>query len=356
MTRPSAPPADFQPRRIGILKPSSLGDIIHALPTLAALRGRYPEAHIAWVVNRGLRTLLDGHPQLDEVIPFDRSRARLTPSGIGSTLGFLKDLRQRRFDLVVDLQGLLRSGIMARASRAPVRIGAANAREGSTWFYTHHVPPIEPEPHAVDRLLAIPGALGIDVSRPRFVLPPWEEARRWARSTLAGVIGPRLVLNVGARWLTKRWPPESFAEVARRAADRLGAGIILVGAPEDRPLVEKVRDVLGMVPSLDLCGRTTLPQLAMVAAESQLFLSNDTGPLHLAVATGVHTVGVHTCTSAHLTGAYGPRAVSVSTQVWCAASCVKTCPRLECMAELTPGRVYQAVAAQLAAALKDRAA
>ena len=356
MPSPPRPLADLNPRRLCILKPSSLGDILHALPTLSALRALWPDAHIAWVVNRGLRALLDGHPLLDEVIPFDRSRAKVSPAGIASMGRFLADIRGRRFDVVVDLQGLLRSGVMAWASGAPVRIGAANAREGSTRFYTHRVPPILPEPHAVDRLLAIPAALGGDISRPRFVLPPWDDARRWARATLAEVPRPRLVLNVGARWLTKRWPPEQFAEVARLAAARLDAGLVLVGAPEDRPLVDALRARLGAIPSLDLCGRTSLPQLAMIAAESDVFLSNDTGPLHLAVASGIRCVGVHTCTSAALTGAYGARSASISTTIWCAASCIKTCPRLECMAELTPGRVYEAVAVQLIAALKTHAA
>jgi len=345
-----APPTDLHPRRVCILKPSSLGDIVHALPALSALRALWPDVHLAWVVNRGLRGLLDGHPELDEVIPFDRSKARPTPRGAASAGRFLAELRGRRFDLVVDLQGLLRSGVMAWASGAPVRVGAADAREGAPRFYTHGVPPVAPEPHAVDRLLAIPAALGADVSRPRFVLPPWTDARRWARATLAGVPRPRLVLNVGARWLTKRWPPEHFAEVARRAVLRRGAGLVLVGAPEDRPLVDALCARLGRLPRLDLCGKSTLPQLAMIAAESDVFLSNDTGPLHLAAAAGVHVVGVHTCTSAALTGPYGPRALAVESAVWCAGSCVKTCPRLDCMAELTPDRVWAVVSAQLDAA------
>ena len=169
----------------------------------------------------------------------------------------------------------------------------------------------------------------------------------WARSTLGPIRPPVLAVNVGARWLTKRWPPEHFAAVARRATERRGAGILLVGAPEDRALVDAVRQALGPVEALDVSGRTTLPQLAALSSEVDVFLSNDTGPLHLAAAAGARVVGVYTCTSPIRTGPYGPDALSVRSCVWCAPSYLKNCSRLECMAELTPDRVWTAVEAQL---------
>ena len=111
--------------------------------------------------------------------------------------------------------------------------------------------------------------------------------------------------------------------------------------------MEELRGALAPVPVLDLCGRTTLPQLAALAGEADLFVSNDTGPLHLAAAAGARVVGVYTCTDPRLNGPYGPNAAAVQSRVWCAASHVKICPRLECMAELTPDRVWPAVLAQL---------
>lgn len=337
----------LQPERVCLIKPSSLGDVVHALPVLSSLRALWPQAHLAWVVNRGLRGLLDGHPDLDEVIPFDRSKLKLSPGGIASISRFLLDLRRRRFDLTIDLQGLLRSGIMAWASDAPTRVGLADSREGSRHFATHLVPSPGPEIHAVDRLLKVAEVFGAVVSPPRFRVALAVEDAAWARTALGPIPGPKLAVNVGARWLTKRWPPERFAEVARRAVEERGVGLILVGAPEDRPLVDALKRALGPIESLDLCGRTSLPQLAAVASEVDLFLSNDTGPLHLAAATGTRVVGVYTCTSPERTGPYGPNAVSVRSCVWCAPSFVKTCPRLECMVELTPEKVWRAVSAQL---------
>jgi lipopolysaccharide heptosyltransferase II len=342
MAEPPSNLFELEPGRVCFIKPSALGDIVNALPVLAALRARWPRAHLAWVVNQGIRGLLDGHPDLDEVIPFDRSTR-----GLASFARFLIGLRRRRFDVAIDLQGLLRSGIMAYATGAPIRVGRADAREGSARFLTHQIPFDDPDAHAVDRLLPIARAFGADVSTPRYILPIPPDARAWARAILSGVPAPRLVLNLGARWVTKRWPPAHFAEVARRAVERFGAGLVVVGAEEDRPTVSDFVAALGPIACLDLCGRTSLVQLAAVAAESDLVLSNDTGPLHVAAASGARVVGIYTCTSPRLNGPYGPRAIAVATRVWCAGSYVSRCRRLDCMAELTLDRVWAAVSAQL---------
>ena len=124
---------DYVARRIVLIKPSALGDIIHALPVLTALRRRFPAAHIAWVVNHSYEPLLKGHPDLDETIPFERGR-RGGWSALKYNAGFLAGLRRRRFDLVVDLQGLLRSGLMTFATGATRRVGLGSAREGASWF------------------------------------------------------------------------------------------------------------------------------------------------------------------------------------------------------------------------------
>lgn len=337
----------LRPERVCLIKPSSLGDIVHALPVLSALRRHWPETRLAWVVNSGLRSLLDGHPDLDEVIPFDRAGFRLSPGGLTRFGRFLAELRRQRFDVAIDLQGLLRSGVMTAATGAKVRIGQPFVREGADRFYTHRLPPVSAEMHAVDRLLKVAEAFGADVSRPTFTVATSIDDRRWARDACAELAGPRLVLNMGARWPTKRWPPSSFAVLARLAVEERGASLIAVGAPEDRPLVEQLRADLGSIPVLDLCGKTTLPQLAALSGEVDVFLSNDTGPLHLAAAAGARTVGIYTCTSPRATGPYGPRSVAVETQVACAASCLTRCQRLDCMTELSPDRVWPVVLDQL---------
>src|SRR5262245_4488630 len=131
------PLRDYAARRIALIKPSALGDIVHSLPVLTALRRRYPEAHISWVINRSYEPLLAGHPDLDATLAFDRAAVRrgVMPA-VRQYLSFLSKLHQQRFDLVVDLQGLFRTGLMAAASGARRRVGLAGAREGAPWFYT----------------------------------------------------------------------------------------------------------------------------------------------------------------------------------------------------------------------------
>jgi len=341
----------LRPRRVCLIKPSSLGDVVHAFPLLACLRRHWPDAKLSWVVNRGLRSLLDGHPDVDEVIPFDRNQIKLRPGAVGALGRFLLDLRSREFDLTIDLQGLLRSGIMALATGAPVRVGLASAREGAWLCTNHRVDDGGLEIHAVDRLLKVAEAFGADIESPAASVAFSSDDLLWAKAELDRLPRPWVALNVGARWLTKRWLPESFAEVARRAQSVLGAGLILVGAPEDRPLVDRVKSALGPTPSppLDLCGRTTLPRLAALASQVDLFLSNDTGPLHLAAASGAPCVGVYTCTSPTRTGPYGVRSVAARSCVWCAPSYRKSCDRMECMSELSPDRVWAVVQSHLAA-------
>lgn len=336
----------LRPDRVCLIKPSSLGDVVHALPVLSALRAAWPAAHLAWVVNRGLRGLLDGHPDLDEVIPFDRAKIGFGPRGLLAFADFVRELRSRRFDLTIDLQGLLRSGLMTAATGSRVRVGLDEAREGATRFYTHRIASPAGTTHAVDKLMEVVKAFGIS-AEPVFRPAISEADREWAREMLGPVGSPRLVLNVGARWLTKRWPPSRFAEVAIQAAKERGAGLIAVGSPEDVPLVDELVEHLGGLSLVNLTAKTTLPRLAAVMEAADCVLSNDTGPLHLAAATGTRVVGVYTCTLPSKTGPYGPNAAWVTSRVWCAGSCVKRCDRMECMTEFDSARVWKAVCDQL---------
>jgi heptosyltransferase-1 len=257
-------------------------------------------------------------------------------------------LRSKRFDVAIDLQGLLRSGLMTWATGAPVRVGLAEAREGATRFYDRTVATPPGTTHVVDKLLAVAHAFGAPEAPARFRVACTEDDRAWARRTLAPVAGPRLILNAGARWLTKRWPPAHFAELARRASETFGCGLVAVGAPEDRPLVDELAASLQGLPMLDLCGATNLTRLTAVLAEADLVLSNDTGPIHLAAAAGARVLGIFTCTSPQKTGPYGPRSQSIQSCVWCAPSFVKTCARLECMTELSPDRAWAVLYPMLA--------
>jgi heptosyltransferase-1 len=331
---------DFEPRRIVLIKPSALGDIIHSLPVLTALRQRFPRAHLAWVVNRLYEPLLRHHPHLNTVIPFDRGLGRDGyAAGVLRFTRFLRRLQRENFDVAIDLQGLLRTGLMTFATQARARIGLASAREGATWFYTHRVDDTQDVQHAVDRYWRVVDALGAGTSEKRFVLPVDDEAGAWAKDLLQSYPRPWVAVGVGARWITKRWPPEHFAALTQRALDKFGGAAILVGAPDEAALAERAAArIKGQV--LNVAGKTTLPQLAALLGEVDLMLANDTGPLHLAVALGRPVVAPYTCTLVARTGPYGQTGQGVQTSIWCRGSYLKKCDRLECMPELTPDRLW----------------
>jgi lipopolysaccharide heptosyltransferase I len=336
------PLRDYPARRIALIKPSALGDIVHALPVLTAVRRRYPEAHITWVVSRTYEALLQGHPDLDETLPFDRSLFRGGwLSGVRAYGRFLAGLRRRDFDLVLDLQGLLRSGLLTLATRAPRRVGFAAAREGARWCYTDLVPGGGRESgHAVQRYWRVAAALGAGDDPVSFHVPIAPEAQRWAVGALQPYPRPWLCLGVGARWETKRWPPEHFAALAGRAQDRFGGTVIFVGRVDEAPLARAAAARLPG-PTLDLTEATNLQQLAAVLSLADVMVANDTGPLHLAVALGRPVVAPYTCTRVVLTGPYGEAAEgAVETRVWCQGSYRRRCGRLDCMRELTPDHLW----------------
>src|SRR5438445_11738307 len=204
------PLRDYPAQRIAIIKPSALGDIIHSLPVLTALRRRYPEAYIAWVVNQSYEGLLLGHPDLNSAIPFFRSASHSGILKATWTYGeFFRRFRDQHFDLIIDLQGLLRSGLITASSGASRRVGLSSAREGATYFYTDAVRVADFNAiHAVDRYWLVAEALGAGDAPKTFCVPIPDAERRWAAHYLDDCPRPWLAFAVGSRWETKRWPPE----------------------------------------------------------------------------------------------------------------------------------------------------
>ena len=335
-------PRDYEARRVLLIKPSALGDVVQALPVLTALRRRYPVAHITWLINRNLEPLLLGHPDLDATLPFDRGAARggLLPAA-RAYARTVRAVRAGRFDLVVDLQGLLRSALFALASRAPRRVGLSSAREGAAWSYTDVVRVADFDAlHAVDRYWLVAEALGVGGGLKEFRFPLFAEERSWAANLLRESPRPWLAFGVGARWLTKRWPPEHFAALARQAQRRFGGTAVFVGAADEAALARAAAGRLEG-PWLDVSGRTTLPQLAALLGTADVTVANDTGPLHLAAALGRPVVAPYTCTKVALNGPFGRAANTVETRLPCGGSYLTRCPRgLACMNDVTPDRLW----------------
>jgi lipopolysaccharide heptosyltransferase I len=335
------------PARIALLKPSSLGDIVHALPVLTAVRTLYPAAEITWIVHRAFAELLHGHPHLDGLITLDRGLMRRSWwRGSLEAMRVLRQIRARRFDLVLDLQGLLRSGIMCWWSGAPRTLGFANAREGARWCYREVVAVPADVVHAVDRNWLFVAHLGGGHLAKQFLLPTNPAAESWAAATLARHARPWWAVNLGTRWETKRWPVRHFVQLLERAMAKYAGTAILVGGPDESRLGQEfIAQARG--PAVNLIGQTTLPQLTAVLRLADVMVSNDSGPLHLADALGKPVVAPYTCTSPARTGPYHGRGGAVPTGVACAASYLKRCDKMICMTELIPDRLFPAVEAAL---------
>jgi len=293
-----------------VVKPSSLGDIIHTLPAVALLRRHCPEAVISWLVDDRFAGILDLCPEVDDVVIFRRRRLG-RPQHWHAILPLVRDLRQRRFDVALDFQGLLRSGLLVLASGAPRRVGFQNAREGAVFFYTERVPlPANLEHAAEKNLFLVRSAFDAleTATAPEVCARPADVRRAQALFERGGITPERPLLAVapGARWPSKQWPPEFFAAVLDDVATRVPeAECWLLGSADDGAVAAAVADACCVCEPCNLAGKTDLGTLAELLRRSKVLLTNDSGPMHLAALLGVPVVALFGPTDPRLTGPFG---------------------------------------------------
>lgn len=358
-------------RRILIIKPSALGDVLHTLPVLVKLRRRYPEAQIDWLITPENAEAVRYHPALDEVVLFPRREVRLVGPGRFSWRRWwrlLWQIRQKCYDLVLDLQGLLRSGLMTWWTGAAVRIGFDRPRRGCdaprdrlarqcahgwrgtrewAWLaYTHVIPIPTLDVHAVDRYLWVGRLLGFDEEPPDLRIYWPMEAEVWARDWVRREFGTRpwVAIAPGTVWPTKRWSVEGFATVAREL-HRKGFGVVLLGSRHDLPRCQAVQQLVPQ--AINLAGRTTISQLAALLNRAALCITNDSGPMHLAVALDKPLVAIFGPTDPLRIGPYGrPNAVLQAHLpcVPCYFRRLTQCPyNHACMMQISPALVLQRI-------------
>jgi len=259
------------------------------LPALTALRKSFPQAKISWLVRPEFAPLLQNHPHLNEVIIFDRKflgKAWFYPPALTALFSLIHRLYRRRFDLVFDFQGLLRSAALAWLSGSQKRYGMANAREVSTIFYTDKIPQDKDHIHLVDYYLKIVNAAGAEKCEVEFVLPSNEYDVQNVKKMLKELkvdTNNYAVLVPGSARLRKCWPVERFAALADKINSHLGLSVVAVGSVSENGLIEKLK-LLAAAPVTNLAGRTTLQELVALIRDAKLVVSNDTGPGHIAAA------------------------------------------------------------------------
>jgi lipopolysaccharide heptosyltransferase I len=330
----TSPAADLRNQDFGkilLIKLSAVGDVIHTIPVLNKLRRRYPAAQLDWLVTPAIGELLRHHPAITNVIEFARDdwSGPWRPAPFISYARLAAELRRTGYDLVVDMHGQFRTAIFTLATGAPVRIGFdrprarvwdasprtfpqearkhawQGAREGSWLAYTHHIPVPTLDLHAVDRYLNVGPLLGLDDGAADFSFSIPREAtnRVDALMDYYGAANKKLaVLAPGTIWETKEWRSDGFADVARYFLAN-GFAVTVIGAGRERAVCEAV---VRLAPgAVNLAGETTLSELAALIRRSTISVTNDSGPMHLAVAVDRPVVSVFGPTDPIWIGPYG---------------------------------------------------
>ncbi len=315
--------------RLLIVKPSSFGDVLHAFPAVSLIRDAVPEVtHISWIVNDSFVDVVRLCPGVDRIIPFPRRELHR----FSIIRAFLRDLRQEEYDLAIDYQGLLRSGLMVKASRAKEKVGFAHAREGAPFFYTRKLVLQNLQTHAVDKNLELTRfALNIPADtplpKPRFQLD--DKGAKEAEALLPTSSKPLLAVCFSSRWESKNWSIAFMAEVLDRVAETLPElDIFLLGAEGDWQMGEELLQAAHSAKPVNLAGKTSFHGLAALLSRSAAMFTVDSGPMHLAAALGIPCIALFGSTSAILTGPYGPAGFhTILTSPCPQAPCMeRTCP------------------------------
>jgi len=335
--------------KILILKPSSLGDVIQALPVLRLLKRHLPQSQIDWWIDSRLAALLEGDLDLNQVVRFERQRWG-SPVNWPEMFRSIAGLRNRQYDWVIDLQCLIRSGLFAWLANGRLLAGLDEPREGARGFYDIVVPRASFHTHAVDWYLAVLPRLGVPVDNHFIWLPERPQVgadieAKWHPSPARWI-----ALQPGARWMNKRWPVEHFAELTRRlAAEYTDVCFAVLGSKDDQPLAETVCRA-AMDRCLNLAGQTSLPEMIEWLRRCDLMVTNDTGPMHVAAALGKPVIGIFGPTEPRRTGPYGQLGNVIQRRLPCSPCLKSRCAwrqHMECLTTITPANVLELVRREL---------
>jgi lipopolysaccharide heptosyltransferase I len=335
--------------KILILKPSSLGDVVQALPVLRLIKRHLPGSQIHWWIDSQLAPLLEGDPDLAGVVRFERRRWA-APQHWPEIWRSVRWLREQAFDWVIDLQCLMRSGIFAWLANGKLLLGLDEPREGARGFYDHIVRRPSFLTHAADWYLRVLPVLGVPADGDFEWLPPRPAVAEAVRRQWPVNGAQWITLQPGARWSNKRWPVESYAELVQLlAAANPGCRFAVLGGTEDRALGEVIARA-DPARCLDLTGRLSLPEMVEWIRLCELMVTNDTGPMHVAAALGRPVVALFGPTEPRRTGPYRQLDHVLQIKLPCVPCLNPHCSYvkpMECLHAIPPSAVFVAVQRRL---------
>jgi heptosyltransferase I len=295
----SGPFAGPLPDNICIVMMSAVGDAVHVLPVINALKRANPLTRITWVLQPAPATLVRGHRSVDEIIVFDRTRGWRAFAAVRS------ELAKRRFDLVINLQVYFKAGIVTSFTRAPVKLGFDHSRARDfNWLFTNRKIPARPVQHVQDQYFEFLAALGLSPEPVEWDLGPWPKERTWQKDFVASIDRPIASIVIATSKPEKDWMPERWAEVCDVLYEQYGMQVVLVGGTSERERAAE-RLVIAKArhrPRTEL--GSGLRRLVSILDASSLVISPDTGPLHMSVALDVPVISLMGYTNPKRTGPY----------------------------------------------------
>jgi lipopolysaccharide heptosyltransferase I len=326
--------------RFLLIRLGSLGDVVHGIPAAAALRRRYPSAQIDWLVDPRYAALLDLVECLDRRIPFD---PRDVVRGRGGAWAVLRNLRRARYDAVIDLQGLLKSAVLARlvAARRTIGLPPQHLREPLARLCYSETPDPGPAAHVIHRSLGLLRAVDVHDAAVHF---PIAIPRTPAVARACERVGSReyALINPGAAWPNKRWPPDRFGAAAAGVRAEFGLPSLVLWGPGERALAEAVAAASNGAATA--APETTIPDIVAIARAARVMVSGDTGPLHVAAAVGTPVVALFGPTYAERNGPWSQRDIVIARTDRCACFYERRCRKaVPCIDDIGVPEVVSAV-------------
>jgi lipopolysaccharide heptosyltransferase I len=329
--------------KILFVRLGSLGDVIHAIPSVAALRARYPDAQIDWLVDPRYTSVLQLVTGLSRAIPLDPRDSVVT------LLGTIRTLRREQYDAAIDFQSLIKSAVLARASGAKRVIGfpREHLREPAARFFYSETPDAGSAPHVIRKNLALLRALDVEDLRVRFpVMVPTTAAS----DTVVATFGSEgfALINPGAAWPNKRWVPQRFGALAAEIRERIGVRSLVLWGPGEEPIASVV--VNSSHGAAALAPPTDIIDIFAIARRAKLMISGDTGPLHIAAAVGTPLVALFGPTYADRNGPWSSDDITISRNARCVCHYERKCRLQEpCIEDIGVDEVVSAAEDRVAA-------